>query len=205
MRTTPLLPFSISRLVLENVRCFARAEVPLDAQVTVIIGQNGSGKTSIAEAIASLAPGEREGLEEFPRRRGTVAGSMAIFADSERSIAEWNVGEDGGSRTASDERTTSGERRRDRLSSSHRVFVYGQHRALRPPVRPRQLPSGLDIFGPGGDLANEQPVPEDLGDALRRPATRTLFDFDEYLFRDLAAYAALLEQRSFPFPDHHCT
>ena len=55
-RTTPLLPFPIARLVLENVRCFARAEVPLDAQVTVIIGQNGSGKTSIAEAIASLAP-----------------------------------------------------------------------------------------------------------------------------------------------------
>lgn len=182
--------------MLENVRCFARAEVPLDAQVTVIIGQNGSGKTSIAEAIASLAPGEREGLEAFPRRRGTVAGSMAIFADSDHSIAGWSAGEDGGSQATSRGPATSGELRRERLSSSHRVFVYGQHRALRPPVRPRRLPSGLDIFGPGSDLANEQPAPEDLGDALRRPATRTLFDFDEYLFRDLAAYAALLEQRS---------
>jgi energy-coupling factor transporter ATP-binding protein EcfA2 len=166
-----------ARLVLENVRCFAHAVVPLDAKVTVIIGQNGSGKTSIAEAIASLAPGEDEGLDEFPLRRGEAQGSMALYGEGAEPIAQWT------------HPAGSPARRR----GDQRVFVYGQYRALRPPPgrRPRQAIGGRLL-----KKAAARRAPDKLEDALRRSTTKTLFDFDEYLFGDLASYVALLEERS---------
>lgn len=169
-----------SRLLLENVRCFARAEVPLGAGVTVVIGQNGSGKTSIAEAIASLAPGDGEGLSRFPLRRGAPSGAMSILGADSEPLARWTDG--------------PGGEERARLPLGHHVFVYGQYRALRPPAKPRPSPS-LALLGPEWEKALARPLPDNLADALRRPATRTLVDFDEYLFRDLAAYVALLEDQ----------
>ncbi|AUX24937.1 uncharacterized protein SOCEGT47_054780 [Sorangium cellulosum] len=170
----------VSRLVLENVRCFARGEVPLGAQVTVIIGQNGSGKTSIAEAIASLAPGDGEGLGRFPLRHGGSAGSIALYGAGPEPIARWTDG--------------AGRSERERLPRGHHVFAYGQYRALRPPARPPRA-TGPALLGPEWEQALARALPAHLEDALRRPATRTLIDFDEYLFRDLSAYAALLEER----------
>lgn len=184
VKSPPRLPrastLDVSRLVLENVRCFARAEVPLEAQVTIIIGQNGSGKTSIAEAIASLAPGDGEGLERFPLRQGASAGSMTLHGAGAEPIARWVEG------AARPERV--------RLPRGHHVFAYGQYRALRPPARPRQM-TGPTLLGPEWEQALARALPTHLEDALRRPATRTLIDFDEYLFRDLSAYVALLEER----------
>ncbi len=171
--------------MLEQVRCFARAVVPLDAAVTVIIGQNGAGKTTIAEAIASLVHGEGEGLETFPLRRGATTGSIEFVGADDTRLARWNAG------------TKSAKR--ERLSATQLVFVYGQYRALRPPpVRPR---STLNLFSsPAFEKNAERPVPDNLDDALRRPMTRSLFNFDEYLFRDLAAYVALVEQQGHSEP-----
>ncbi|WP_437765471.1 ATP-binding protein [Sorangium sp. So ce281] len=169
-----------TRLVLENVRCFVRGEVPLGAQVTVIIGQNGSGKTSIVEALASLAPGDGEGLDRFPLRRGADRGSIVLHGAGAEPLARWA---DGASRSG-----------RERLPRGNHVFAYGQYRALRPPARPRQA-TGPALLGPEWEQALLRPLPSHLEDALRRPATRTLIDFDEYLFRDLSAYVALLEER----------
>ncbi|WP_437285384.1 AAA family ATPase [Sorangium sp. So ce406] len=170
----------VSRLVLENVRCFARGEVPLGAQVTVVIGQNGSGKTSIIEALASLAPGDGEGLDRFPLRRGASGGAMALHGTGAEPLARWADGE--------------GSAERSRLSRGQHVFAYGQYRALRPPARRRQA-TGPVLLGPEWEQALARPLPSHLEDALRRPATRTLVDFDEYLFRDLSAYVALLDER----------
>lgn len=166
-------------LILDNIRCFARAEIPLDAKVTVIIGQNGSGKTTLAEAIASLAPGEREGLDELPRRRGGDSGSIAIAGANGKPIARWTDGPRGASRT--------------RLPPGNHVFVYGQYRALRPPPNRTRRPA---LAGPlvSGDFA--RPAPAKLEDAERRSIAGTLFDFDEYLFRDLGAYVGLLAERA---------
>jgi energy-coupling factor transporter ATP-binding protein EcfA2 len=145
------------------VRCFARAEVPLDARVTILIGQNGSGKTSIAEAIASLAPGEGEGLDAFPLRRGASSGSMALLGADSEPLARWSEGPRGSKRA--------------RLPLGHAVFAYGQYRALRPPVKPRRPAPAL--LGPEWEKAMTRPLPDNLADALRRTATRTLVDFDE--------------------------
>lgn len=55
--------FSLLRL--ENVRCFEKVEIPLDPRLTVIIGENGAGKTTVVEAIASLSYGDEEGLQRY--------------------------------------------------------------------------------------------------------------------------------------------
>lgn len=47
--------FTVLRL--KNLRCFEEEEIPLDPRVTVIIGENGAGKTTVAEALASLSGG----------------------------------------------------------------------------------------------------------------------------------------------------
>jgi energy-coupling factor transporter ATP-binding protein EcfA2 len=105
----------IASLVLENVRCFERAEVQLDAPVTVIIGPNGSGKTTIAEAIASLAYGDEPRPDRFPLRREGSGGGIIELRDGRGEVlAVWSFGR--------------GEGRHDVLSLDHPVFAYGQYR-----------------------------------------------------------------------------
>ncbi|MEP7126870.1 MAG: AAA family ATPase [Byssovorax sp.] len=171
--------------MLKNIRCFARAEIPLDAQITIILGLNGSGKTTIAESIASLARGENEGLHDFPLRRGASTAALTLFDANGKPLARWQKG------------PTEHEEERTQLPPGNHVFTYGQYRALRPPVRRRPRSHDPRVLGdPTWNASLDLPVPDNLEDALRRPAGRTLFDFDEYLFRDLSAYAALLEERS---------
>lgn len=55
----------IKRLKLTNFRGFESLDVDLDRPVTVLVGVNGSGKTSVLRAIAAAA----EGLVNLPRRR----------------------------------------------------------------------------------------------------------------------------------------
>lgn len=42
----------IERVVLENFRCFEHAEIPFRPGMNVLIGQNGTGKTTVLDAIA---------------------------------------------------------------------------------------------------------------------------------------------------------
>ena len=49
-------------LHLQNVRCFAETEIRLDPRLTVMIGENGAGKTTVAEVLASFPYGDAEGL-----------------------------------------------------------------------------------------------------------------------------------------------
>lgn len=42
----------IERIELRNYRCFARLDVSMDSELTVLIARNGSGKTSVMDAIA---------------------------------------------------------------------------------------------------------------------------------------------------------
>jgi energy-coupling factor transporter ATP-binding protein EcfA2 len=156
------------KLVLENVRCFVRLELPLDAPVTVIIGENGSGKTTVAEALASLASGEGEGLSEFPLRDDARDGRIALEGQ-----AEWSCVKTPG-------RRLDGARRR--LPSERWLLAYGRYRrvwmppeafrtereaavlpaerALRVPVRERYRASlegrrTLTLRVPDGELMRE--------------------------------------------------
>ncbi|HEY4593974.1 MAG TPA: AAA family ATPase, partial [Thermoanaerobaculia bacterium] len=79
-----MLDRRFERLVLRNVRCFRNAEIELDPQVTVLIGENGSGKTTVVEALASLSHGEGEGLSSFPVSRRAKSGEISLFEEGRR-------------------------------------------------------------------------------------------------------------------------
>ena len=75
------------RLRLKNVRCFRDAEIPFDKRVTVIVGGNASGKTTLMEALASVTHGDDEGLKEFPLRHGTARGEIALYERGRKPAA----------------------------------------------------------------------------------------------------------------------
>jgi predicted ATPase len=76
-----------ARLCLKNVRCFDETEIALDPRVTVIIGENGAGKTTVAEVMASLSYGADEGLRHFPLRYGKHTGHIALFDPGRKTPA----------------------------------------------------------------------------------------------------------------------
>ncbi len=47
----------IEKLCLKNFRCYGELEIDFDKQLTVIVGENGKGKTAILDALAiALGP-----------------------------------------------------------------------------------------------------------------------------------------------------
>ena len=79
------------RLRLKNVRCFGDAEIPFDRRITVIVGENASGKTTLMEALASLTHGDDEGLTAFPLRHGAARGEIALYESGRKSaVARWD-------------------------------------------------------------------------------------------------------------------
>ena len=47
----------ISKLYLENFRCYDKFEIDFDKDLTVIVAENGQGKTAILDAVAiALGP-----------------------------------------------------------------------------------------------------------------------------------------------------
>ena len=123
---------SFDAIALRNVRCFEDAVVPLHRQVTVLIGENGAGKSTVSQAFASLAFGESEGLAGFPLRWGTKEGRIALESGGE-TRAEWVHG---------------GSRRR--LGRRPWLLVYGRYRGI-------ALPPGV---GEGAVGAFDLPVDE---------------------------------------------
>ena len=62
---------SVARLTLSAFRCYAYRRLDLGPQVVVLTGANGSGKTTILEALSLLAPGRglrRARLDELKRQ-----------------------------------------------------------------------------------------------------------------------------------------
>ena len=146
----------IVKLTMKNVRCFADATLPIDPRVTVVIGENGAGKTTVAEAMASLAYGDDEGLHEFPLRHGATAGEIALWtADKSGPVALWLHG--------------GRHPRRQRLDDDPLLLAYGRYRRVYDsrhwePGTPRQI--SID------DLASE------LYDAAPKRRTSTLMHPD---------------------------
>ncbi len=168
-------------LELHNVRCFRHAKVPLHRRVTVLIGENGSGKTTVAEALASLAPGEDEGWSEFPLRHRTKNGRIALYGSDRRPAAMWSVG-------------SAPERRP--LPTGRQLFAYGRYRRVHYSEQMEEPASGPEILGPEWRGAASAPRYEDLESAaITGPRTLTLTRPDNHMLRDLSAFLVKLNER----------
>jgi energy-coupling factor transporter ATP-binding protein EcfA2 len=166
-------------LRLKNVRCFDETEITLDPRVTVIIGENGAGKTTVAEVMASLSYGTDEGLRHFPLRHGKRTGHVALFDPGRKTPAAlWRHG---GKRPV-----------HERLPDNRYLFAYGRYRRVYDP-------DAWDANGPeplvsatGIDLLDE------LAHGVLERRTTTLSRPDGRLLRDLSRYlVAIHEARSF--------
>lgn len=162
MNDTAARPFE--RLTLRNVRCFRDATIELDPQVTVLLGENGSGKTTVVEALASLTAGEGEGLAVFPLARGAKSGEMTLETTGEaKPVARWST------------RTLE-----HRLHAGRHLFAYGRYRRVFYPGAPEPVPR----------TAAEE-LDELAARADRRKST-TVFEPDNHLLRDLSRYLVAL-------------
>jgi len=71
----------VARLTLSAFRCYAYRRLELAPQAVVLTGANGSGKTTILEALSLLAPGRglrRARLEELKRHEVGEAGASGV-------------------------------------------------------------------------------------------------------------------------------
>ena len=167
------------RLTLKNFRCFAATSIPLHPQVTVLIGENGTGKTTIAEALASLCYGDDEGLEDFPLRYQTRTGRVALYR-SRRPDAVWQIGR---------------ESSRQRLADDDLLFAYGRYRRV---VYPEPKPTGLEaqILSEEWRGAYSRPSIEiQEQEAAFGPRTDTLSQPDTHMLRDVGAFVVSLHRR----------
>src|SRR2546421_522155 len=77
----------IRRLTLSNFRSYRATSLNVDAQLVVLVGSNGAGKTNLIEAISFLAPGRglrRATLDEVAFAEGD--GSWAVAAELEGAL-----------------------------------------------------------------------------------------------------------------------
>lgn len=79
----------LKEIRVRNLRCFEDERVPLHPQVTVLVGENGSGKSSLVEALAAVAFDDRQGPLAFPIRHGTEDGSVELL-DESGAVADWS-------------------------------------------------------------------------------------------------------------------
>lgn len=163
-------PSPFGRLHLQNVRCFRDTTIELHPKLTVLIGENGTGKTTIAEALASLSYGETEGLVDFPVSRGFRSGRIALFPAEADGLsgadARWQAGARG---------------KRLRLPEDRYLFAYGRYRRVYFPddahgedLPPRRSQAELDL--------------DKLTLRAGKQRTDTLFRPDNHLLRDLSRY-----------------
>jgi energy-coupling factor transporter ATP-binding protein EcfA2 len=157
------------RLRLRHVRCFKETDVPLDPQVTVVIGGNGSGKTTLVEAAAALTGGSDEPPTDFPLRRKTSNAEIALFdKGGQQPAAVWKL--KGGTATLK------------RLPEERFLFAYGRYRRVFYPEDSEESPSD-----PSSDL-------DELVSRVGQRRTVTLYRPDNHLLRDMARYLAALHR-----------
>ena len=163
----------LTRLRLRNVRCFTEAELPLHARMNVLIGANGAGKTTVAEALASLVGGRGEGLAEFPLREGRPDGEIALDVGERERVASWSM---------------RGEKRA--LPTSQMLFAYGRYRR----VRTFESPISAEILSPA--FETRAPIEERIDRIVRERRTTTLFHADGEMDRDLDDLLVWFAERS---------
>lgn len=171
----------LSRLELHNLRCFARATLPLHRRVTLILGENGAGKTTIAEALGSFIPGD--GLASLPIRRGEREGSISLHEEgADAPIAHWAV--EGQRETA-----------RVALPRERYLFGYGQYRRADPPAPLPMLGDIPILSGPEAALVDQRRIEDHLSEIADGRRATTLVRPDPLLLSDLGLYILYLNRR----------
>lgn len=99
-RLPKIKPPRAQRLRLQNIGPFGSLELPLDKAATVLLGDNGSGKSSVLRAIALGLSGEGESVDEAAEgllRVGSGRGSIELELEggSVRAVLERNRGRPG--------------------------------------------------------------------------------------------------------------
>src|SRR5947199_342138 len=103
-------------LLLRNLRCFETAQIPFDNRMTVIVGENGSGKTTIIEALAGLSE-ENDIFKKFSiRGRAREAEILLHLPGTRPNTAHWQ-------RKCDEEPDNI-----QRLTPDQYLFVYGKYR-----------------------------------------------------------------------------
>ena len=72
---SPALPHALTRVALQDFRCYAGLTLELEPRPVVLTGPNGAGKTNLLEAISFLAPGRglrHATLTAVERRAGSA-------------------------------------------------------------------------------------------------------------------------------------
>lgn len=75
----------ISRLVLQNFRCFERLELDLDERMTLLVGTNGAGKTAVLDSLAIALGAWLSGTSQVARedrRRIAVSDARLVRQES---------------------------------------------------------------------------------------------------------------------------
>ncbi len=165
-------------LVLENVRCFSALRLPLYGPVTLIIGENGAGKTTIAESLASLCAGADEGLPEFPLRRGARRGKIALLDEAGKEVASWTAGV-GGTKKA--------------LPAEHYLFAYGRYRRVHGDEGPLTFDADTGRAAPA-PAGPEASLTQDLSRAVFSRRTTTLFRPNDLLQRGLRQFLIYMHE-----------
>jgi DNA replication and repair protein RecF len=98
----------VRELKLTDFRNYAKAQLELDARPVVLVGDNGSGKTNLLEAVSLLGPGH--GLrgrpyQELCRKDGAGGFAIAARVVSRQDEVEIGTGLPAGTREESTGRT----------------------------------------------------------------------------------------------------
>jgi DNA replication and repair protein RecF len=83
----------VRRLALTDFRSYAALDLPVDARLVVLTGENGAGKTNFLEALSLLAPGRglrRAELSDFARNGGR--GGFAVSVELETRMGGIQLG-----------------------------------------------------------------------------------------------------------------
>lgn len=173
-------PPVFSSIELHNVRCFRTARIPLHPKVTVLIGENGAGKTTVVEAFASLV--KDEGWRQFPLRTDAAEGRIALYQGA-TTVAHWI-------------HSKGSSERKPLVTPTHQLFGYGRYRRVHfPEFLEEDFASSL--LGPEWQGARSADSVQDLGALILRGRTTTLDRPDNHLLRDLGEYLLLLDRYRF--------